>query len=478
MTGNWQETFGGQVVKPAQVQFEELNITGDTQLYWPTESLPGVPYVAAQINVTSTVDGQALIMPDARNGATGVASMICNVGAHTVAIQDATTGAILTIAAGVSWIVTLTDNTTEAGAWQTQQLGATTSSADAAALAGAGLQAAAGKLRSYIPTTPLNSNTTLNQTYRCNAVIWTGGAGTLQLDTIANLVVGWWCLVVNEGSGALTISTSGGATINGEASLVIPANPASGGQYYSAMIVCAAGGFNVFNMVPNPTPIVGGGTGADNAGDALINLGGSAIGIDIFEAPTAAAIRALIGLGAGAFTEASVSGNQTLTPDQANTAYVCTAALVLNLPNTSAVTNQFVIAAYAQGGAVTLHPGALDKINGGVAGANFVMPQGSSVILVTDAANPGNWWPLAYYPTLDSYGSAQGDILYRDAASWAALAPGTINFLLKTGGAGANPAWASISTILDTISSTRGVTLYRGASGWAALAVGTSGQFL
>lgn len=42
---------------------------------------------------------------------------------------------------------------------------------------------------------------------------------------------------------------------------------------------------------------------------------------------------------------------------------------------------------------------------------------------------------------LDSLGATQGDILYRDAAAWKALAPGTAGQVLSTGAAGANPSW-------------------------------------
>lgn len=79
---------------------------------------------------------------------------------------------------------------------------------------------------------------------------------------------------------------------------------------------------------------------------------------------------------------------------------------------------------------------------------------------------------------LDGISSTHGTILYRNAADWVALAPGTSGQILETLGAAANPAWAAISVILDTISSTRGVVLYRGASGWAALSPGTAGQLL
>lgn len=44
---------------------------------------------------------------------------------------------------------------------------------------------------------------------------------------------------------------------------------------------------------------------------------------------------------------------------------------------------------------------------------------------------------------LDQITNVQGSILYRGAAAWAALAPGTSGHFLKTNGAGANPAWAA-----------------------------------
>lgn len=51
---------------------------------------------------------------------------------------------------------------------------------------------------------------------------------------------------------------------------------------------------------------------------------------------------------------------------------------------------------------------------------------------------------LTLTQVLDLLGSAaQGDILYRDAAGWAYLAPGTSGQFLKTQGAGANPVWAT-----------------------------------
>lgn len=40
-------------------------------------------------------------------------------------------------------------------------------------------------------------------------------------------------------------------------------------------------------------------------------------------------------------------------------------------------------------------------------------------------------------------GSTQGDVLFRGASAWSALAPGTSGQVLTSGGAGANPSWAA-----------------------------------
>jgi hypothetical protein len=47
---------------------------------------------------------------------------------------------------------------------------------------------------------------------------------------------------------------------------------------------------------------------------------------------------------------------------------------------------------------------------------------------------------------LDQISSTQGTVLYRGAAGWAALAPGTSGNFLKTNGVGADPAWAAASS--------------------------------
>ncbi len=51
---------------------------------------------------------------------------------------------------------------------------------------------------------------------------------------------------------------------------------------------------------------------------------------------------------------------------------------------------------------------------------------------------------------IDTIGSAQGDLLYRDAGAWAVLAPGTSGYLLASQGAAANPHWIAPLSILPS----------------------------
>lgn len=96
----------------------------------------------------------------------------------------------------------------------------------------------------------------------------------------------------------------------------------------------------------------------------------------------------------------------------------------------------------------------------------------------TNAGIPDLTTAAGVSAVLDTLGLVQGDILYRDAAQWKVLAPGTLGFILKAGGAAANPAWESVSAALDGLGSVQGDILYRSGSAWTVLAPGTNGQLL
>jgi len=70
-------------------------------------------------------------------------------------------------------------------------------------------------------------------------------------------------------------------------------------------------------------------------------------------------------------------------------------------------------------------------------------------------------------------GNTQGDILYRGSSGWTVLAPGTSGYILKSGGAAANPSWEAVSasgaiTTIDgdsgSVTPTSGAVLIDGGS--------------
>lgn len=82
----------------------------------------------------------------------------------------------------------------------------------------------------------------------------------------------------------------------------------------------------------------------------------------------------------------------------------------------------------------------------------------TSRILARKTVGAGSVEEATLSEILDFIGSAaQGDILYRGAATWARLAAGTSGFLLKTQGAGANPVW--VTAPVTTVTFSRGITV-------------------
>lgn len=105
---------------------------------------------------------------------------------------------------------------------------------------------------------------------------------------------------------------------------------------------------------------------------------------------------------------------------------------------------------------------------------------------------------------LDNIGNARGDVLYRGATQWLALAPGAAGNYLSTNGAGADPSWiagtlpviannrllantsggaaapvaTTVTATLDILGAVQGEIIYRNAAVWGVLAPGASGQFL
>src|SRR5690606_10640321 len=140
---SFTEIFGGQTLYPAELTYLALDLAAaSVELQWPVEqAMAGVDVVADIMDIESSVVGRTITMPDARNVGNGQAVAFNNVGAEDIEILDNTGGTIVTLASGEMWFVYLRSNATQAGTWGIIQYGAGTSTANAAALAGAGLKA-------------------------------------------------------------------------------------------------------------------------------------------------------------------------------------------------------------------------------------------------------------------------------------------------------------------------------------------------
>lgn len=405
---SFTQVFGGNTIYPSDVSYLALSLTEDVTLQWPLETAAGNNIVARIIDVTPT-GAHSVFMPDATLTGVGQVTQFLNLGPYTITIKDFLGATLLSIDAGLTYTLYLTDNTAADGSWESFQAGAATAQAQAAQLAGYGLIAQGSLLSQSQAVTVFNTDFTLGAGNRSAAFVWAGGLGTLTLPTATSVGNNWFVSVRNGGEGNLTLPAQGSEKINGVAELVLRpgdsaiintdgvdfytvgfgqqavfafdytsidiagttgdyvlsgaelnriaysfvgeivgdvvivlpattqqywvANSTTGGSY--TLGVAATGqmspvdvprdsrgiyyceGTNVVKAdtagVSLPVAVADGGTGATSGGGALINLGGTTVGIDVFTAVDEAAARVAIGAGAGdgSVTSVDVAGGST-----------------------------------------------------------------------------------------------------------------------------------------------------------------------
>lgn len=95
---------------------------------------------------------------------------------------------------------------------------------------------------------------------------------------------------------------------------------------------------------------------------------------------------------------------------------------------------------------VEINAGNIRVKDGGITYAKIQNVSATSRIAGRKTAGAGTVEECTLSEILDFIGSvAQGDVLYRGAATWARLAAGTSGYFLQTQGVGANPQWAAAS---------------------------------
>lgn len=223
---SYTEVFGGQTIYPAQLTFKNISLSADLMLEWPAEIATTNDVVAWIMRVTPTGGGLSIILDDATLASNGVSLLFYNAGASAFTLKNSIGGTIASIDAGTGWDIILIDNSTPAGTWLVIQRGAGTSSAQASLLAGAGLIALGGLLASSVLVSSKAADFSATATDRASMLDWTGGSGAAAINSPSLLGSGWWAIIRNDGSGALTVSPDSGM-IDGASSKVFDPNSAA-----------------------------------------------------------------------------------------------------------------------------------------------------------------------------------------------------------------------------------------------------------
>ena len=387
----YTDVFGGANIFPSEISYSALTLTADVTLSWPEETSTSVNLATRIMNISAADAGRSIYLPDASKTGTGQTILFNNVGAQTITVRNDGGTQVVTIAAGTLWQVYLTNNSTANGTWSILQYGATTSLANASALAGTGIVAVGALLSQSVPVTGFNSNYTATTADRAKMFNWTGAGGTLTLPQPTTVGNNWFMYLRNSGSGAILADAPGITLIDGAADLsfqpgesaiiasdgtgfytigfgqsatfafdytvidvpgtgnytlvgselnrvayrftgiltgnrtiIVPAtvqqywvdNQTTGAYVFTVKtssglgVILASGerailysdGTDVLDAdtasVSYPIAVNQGGTGATTAGAALINLGGTSIGIGLFEAADQAAAWAVLGAAA------------------------------------------------------------------------------------------------------------------------------------------------------------------------------------
>jgi hypothetical protein len=224
--------FTGDVIQPTDVSFRAVTLTANTQLNWPSNSTTNSDFAARIMQVTASTAGLNLYMPPADQTSVGNDALIRNIGANTFVVKDyAGTNTIVSVAAGESKYIYITDNSTAQGSWGIIAFGTGTSSADATTLAGYGLVASGVTLNQSHPSAAITTSSTFAATDRAQTRVWGSGAGTATLPAAATLGNNWFTLFKNNGTGSFIISCTGAELIDGNSTKTF--NPTE-----SAFIVC------------------------------------------------------------------------------------------------------------------------------------------------------------------------------------------------------------------------------------------------
>jgi len=388
--------FTGQTINPSSVSYESLSITTNTTLDWPINGTTGIP-ASNIIDITATA-GLSLTLPPASQVSTGQTILIRNIGSNSLTIKGYSTNntgpTVVSIASGVANYIYLTDNTTDAGTWATVVLGAGTSSANAATLAGYGLQAIGTTLNQIYNVVTYYSSVTLPATVQAHFVVWSSGAGTLTLPSAGTVGAGWFCQIRNNGTGILTITPAGTDTIDGNSNQQL--------QLTESLVIVSNGtGWNTFGYGRSNSfaytllslSVTGGTTtlSATQAANTIQIYGGTLTSNQIIVVPSTVQLYSITNNTTGSYTftvKTAVGGGATVVIGQSATVVlVCDGTNVYAASGTgSGGSSSFASITLGNGSTAVPSLKFTGDVNSGI-----YLPSTSQVGLVANNAQVGYW---------------------------------------------------------------------------------------
>jgi hypothetical protein len=214
--------FGGNNILPSGVSYAAVTLSQAITIFsWPTETSSNTNILAGIMDVTSPNAAYKIQMPDATQVSTGQAVLFTNISGTAYIVTNSAGTTLLTVAAGTTWQLYLTSNTTSAGNWQAFQFGAQVSAQNAAALAGTGIIALGSLLSQSMPMLSYAANHTITVPDRALTFLWTGGVGVFTLPLASTAGDNWFVQIKNGGSGTVTILPVGANTIDTQATVVL-----------------------------------------------------------------------------------------------------------------------------------------------------------------------------------------------------------------------------------------------------------------
>jgi len=207
--------FTGDVIVPTDVSYQEIALTTNKTLVWPTFATGNDLYASRIIDATANASGRTLRMPAANQVSVGTDCLLNNYGGFDFNVLDNNGGVICTVASGKAQYIYITDNTSAAGTWGIIAFGSTTTTSNASVLAGLGLTAISTTLNQSHPASSFVNGYTFVANDRAQTKVWASGAGSVTLPDASTIGNNWFFLLKNNGTGTLTITCTGVNTIDG-----------------------------------------------------------------------------------------------------------------------------------------------------------------------------------------------------------------------------------------------------------------------